>query len=40
MLLRSEFGHYCELIGRMSAMIMLAGMASLLLAATLLDILR
>jgi len=40
MLLRSELSHYCELVGRMSAAIMLAGMASLLLASTLLDVLR
>jgi hypothetical protein len=40
MLLRSGFNHYCEVVGRASAIIMLAGMGSIVLAATALDILR
>lgn len=33
MLLRSGFNHYCEVVGRASAIIMLASMGSVLLAA-------
>ena len=40
MLLKIEFSHYCEVIGRASAMVMLAGMTVLLLAATAIDLLR
>jgi hypothetical protein len=40
MLLRSGFNHYCEVVGRALAMIMLAGMGSIVLAATALDVLR
>lgn len=40
MLLISGFKHYCEVVGRASAMIMFAGMGSIVLAATVLDVLR
>ena len=37
---RSEFNHCCVVIGRASAIIMFAGMGSLILVATLADVLR
>jgi hypothetical protein len=40
MLLKSGFYHYCEVVGRASAIIMLVGMGSIVLAATVLDVLR
>jgi hypothetical protein len=40
MLLRFGFNHCCEVVGRASAIIMLAGMGSIVLAATALDVLR
>jgi len=40
MLLRLEFNHYCEVIGRASAAIAFATMALLILAATAIDVLR
>jgi hypothetical protein len=40
MLLRYGLNHYCEVVGRASAMIMLAGMGSIVLAATAFDFLR
>jgi hypothetical protein len=40
MLLRVQFNHYCEVIGRASAIVALVTMTSLILAATAIDILR
>jgi hypothetical protein len=40
MLLRFQFNHYCEVIGRASAIVALVTMTSLILAATAIDILR
>jgi hypothetical protein len=40
MLLRPQFNHYCEVVGRASAMVAFATMASLILAATAVDVLR
>ena len=40
MLLRLEFNHYCEVVGRASAIVALVIMASLILAATVIDVLR
>ena len=37
MLLRPEFNRYCEFIGRPSAIVALVSMASLILAATVVD---
>jgi hypothetical protein len=37
---RSMFNHCCEMIGRASALIAFAGMGSLVLAATVVDVLR
>ena len=38
MLLRPEFNRYCEFIGRASAIVALVSMASLILAATVVDV--
>jgi hypothetical protein len=40
MLLRLEFDRCCEIVGRASAIIAIAGMASLVFAATAVDVLR
>jgi hypothetical protein len=40
MLLRFEFDQCCEIVGRASAIIAIAGMASLVFAATAVDVLR
>ena len=40
MLLRSRFSHYCEVVGRASAFVAFVTMASLILAATAVDVLR
>jgi hypothetical protein len=40
MLLRPEFDQCCEIVGRASAIIAIAGMASLVFAATAVDVLR
>jgi len=40
MLLRLEFNHFCEVIGRASAIVTLVSMALLILAATAVDALR
>jgi hypothetical protein len=40
MLLRPEFNHYCEVIGRASAIVAFVSVALLILAATAIDILR
>jgi hypothetical protein len=40
MLLRSRFNYGCEVVGRASAIIMLASMGSFILAATAVDVLR
>jgi hypothetical protein len=40
MLHRPQFNHYCEVVGRASALVAFATMASLILAATALDVLR
>jgi hypothetical protein len=40
MLLRYGFNHCCEVFGRASAIVMLASMGSLVLAATVIDVLR
>jgi len=38
MMLKSGFNHYCEVVGRASAMIMFASMGSFVLAAAALDV--
>ena len=40
MLLRSQFNHYCEVVGRASAAFAFVTMASLILAAIAVDVLR
>ena len=40
MLLRPQFVHYCEVVGRASAFVALVTMASIILAATAVDVLR
>jgi hypothetical protein len=40
MLLRPQFNHYCEVVGRASAFVAFVTMASLILAATAVDVLR
>jgi hypothetical protein len=40
MLLRFKFDQCCEIVGRASAIIAIAGMASLVFAATAVDVLR
>ncbi|MGB8529852.1 MAG: hypothetical protein WCD64_01210 [Pseudolabrys sp.] len=40
MLLRSQFNHYCEVVGRASAAFAFVTMASLILAAIAIDVLR
>jgi hypothetical protein len=40
MTFRSELDHFCEIVGWTSAMIMFAGMASLVFAAAAIDVLR
>ena len=40
MLLRSQFSYYCEVVGRASAFVAFVTMASLILAATAVDVLR
>jgi hypothetical protein len=40
MLLRLEFNHFCEVIGRASAIVTLVSMALVILAATAVDVLR
>jgi hypothetical protein len=40
MLRRLGFNHYCEIAGRTSAIVVLASMASLILAATAADVLH
>ena len=40
MLLRLGFDQCCEIVGRVSAIITIAGMASLVFAATAVDVLR
>ena len=40
MLLRLEFTHFCEVIGRASAIVTFFSMALLILAATAVDVLR
>jgi hypothetical protein len=40
MLLRLEFNQCCEIVGRASAFIALVGMASLIFAATAIDVFR
>ena len=40
MLLRPQFVHYCEVVGRASALVALVTMASIILAATAVDVLR
>jgi len=40
MKLKSAFNRYCEVVGRTSAAIAFAGMGSVVLAATALDVLR
>jgi hypothetical protein len=40
MMLRLKFDQYCEIVGRASAIIAIAGMASLGFAATAVDVLR
>ena len=40
MLLRPQFDHYCEVVGRASAFVAFVTMASLILAATAVDVLR
>jgi hypothetical protein len=40
MLLRPGFNQCCEIVGRASAIIAFAGMASLVVAATVIDVLR
>jgi hypothetical protein len=39
-MLRPEFNHYCEVVGRASAIVAFVSMASLILAATAFDVLR
>ena len=40
MLLRPGFNHYCEVVGRASALVAFITMASLILAAIAVDVLR
>jgi hypothetical protein len=40
MLLRPQFNRYCEVVGRASAFVAFGTMASLILAATAVDVLR
>jgi hypothetical protein len=40
MILRHEFDHYLEVVGQGSAIIIVAGLGLIILAATLLDVLR
>jgi hypothetical protein len=40
MLLRPQFNHYCAVLGRASAFVAFVTMASLILAATAVDVLR
>jgi hypothetical protein len=40
MLLRPQFNHYCEAVGRASAIVAFVTMTSLILAATAVDVLR
>ena len=40
MFLRPQFDHYCEVVGRASALVALVTMASIILAATAVDVLR
>jgi hypothetical protein len=40
MLLRPQFNHYCEVLGRATAFVAFVTMASLVLAATAVDVLR
>jgi hypothetical protein len=40
MLLRPQFNHYCEVVGRASAFVAFVTMASLILAAAVVDVLR
>jgi hypothetical protein len=40
MLLRPQYNHYCEMVGRVSAIVAFVTMASLILAATAVDVLR
>jgi len=37
---RTTFNHYCVIVGRASAIITFAGMGSLMLVATVVDVLR
>jgi len=39
MLLRAQFDHYCEVVGRASARVAFVTMAALILAATAVDVL-
>jgi len=40
MLLRPQFNHYCEVVGRASALVAFVAMALLILAASAVDVLR